>query len=142
MQVEGATVETPPKRKPGRPKKVQVEGAPVAPVGSYKTLLTSDSNPIDVLYVDCLPRNVAVVDAGEVLKPYLLLVAQEIGVGHYLLGDYRMGARGAVALLVGAVNKGEATLPTHVYIASTDPAFSEAFAYLRSVANDVVRPCR
>jgi hypothetical protein len=53
-----------------------------------------------------------------------------------------MGARGAVALLVGAVNKGELTLPKYVYIASTDPVFNEAFAYLRSVSNDVVRPCR
>ena len=153
-------VEAQPKRKPGRPKKVQTEAAaveaveaitpvaPVAPVEAVeaqpkrKPALTSGSSLIDILYVDCLPQKAAAVDAGEVLRPYLLLAAQEIGVAHYLLADYRMGARGAVALLVGAVNKGELTLPKYVYIASTDPVFNEAFAYLRSVANDVVRPCR
>ena len=146
-------VEAQPKRKPGRPKKVQTEAAAVAlvaPVESVeaqpkrKPVLTSGSGLIyiDTLYVDCLPQKAAAVDAGEVLRPYLLLAAQEIGVAHYLLADYRMGARGAVALLVGAVNKGELTLPKYVYIASTDPVFNEAFAYLRSVSNDVVRPCR
>lgn len=82
------------------------------------------------------------MDAGDVLKPYLLQAAKEIGVAHYLLADYRMGARGAVALLVAAVNKGELSLPEHVYLASTDPVFNEAFAYFRSVADDVVRPCK
>jgi hypothetical protein len=157
VQTEAAAVEAQPKRKPGRPKKVQTEAAaveaitpvaPVAPVEAVeaqpkrKSVLTSGSSLIDTLYVDCLPQKAAAVDAGEVLRPYLLLAAQEIGVAHYLLADYRMGARGAVALLVGAVNKGELTLPKYVYIASTDPVFNEAFAYLRSVSNDVVRPCR
>jgi hypothetical protein len=157
VQTEAAAVEAQPKRKPGRPKKVQTEAAaveaitPVAPVAPIeaveaqpkrKSVLTSGSSLIDTLYVDCLPQKAAAVDAGEVLRPYLLLAAQEIGVAHYLLADYRMGARGAVALLVGAVNKGELTLPKYVYIASTDPVFNEAFAYLRSVSNDVVRPCR
>jgi len=92
----------------------------------------ASSEPVDLanralraartLYIDCAPRKTDVVFFSDLVRPFALAAAKELGVVSYRVPQYKRGEDNVVARLEVAIGDGSLVLPENLVVETSIPS--------------------